>query len=117
MSTSAAHAAAFYEEAARERTVWGIRDENGFPAPVNGSGERSMPFWSLRSRAERVVEQVPAYAGFEVVEIPLDAFVERWLPGLATDGLLVGLNWSGTSATGYDIPATEVADHLVPRRS
>ena len=26
-----------------------------------------MPFWSLRSRAERVVESVPAYAGFEIV--------------------------------------------------
>lgn len=112
MSTSAAQAAAFYEEAVRERAVWGVRDSAGFPAPVNGSGERSMPFWSLRSRAERVVQQVPAYADFEVVEVPLDAFLDHWLPGLERDGLRVGLNWSGRSASGYDVPATEVAARL-----
>jgi hypothetical protein len=30
-----------------------------------------MPFWSKRSRAERVVATVEAYAGFEPVEIDL----------------------------------------------
>ena len=114
MSTSAAHAAAFYDEAVRERAVWGVRDAGGFPAPENGSGERSMPLWSLRSRAERIVEQVEAYAGFDVVEIPLDEFRARWLPGLERDGLRVGLNWSGGSATGYDVPASEVASRLEP---
>ena len=71
MSVSAAHASAFYAEAAEHQRVWGIRDGDGFPAPLNGDGERAMPFWSLRTRAERVVSTVPAYAAFEVVEVPL----------------------------------------------
>jgi len=112
VSTSAPQAAAFYQEAARERAVWGIRDRAGFPAPTNANGERSMPFWSLRSRAEKVVEQVDAYRGFEVVEIPLDTFIGRWLPGMERDELHVGLNWSGGSATGYDMPPPEVRARL-----
>jgi hypothetical protein len=30
-----------------------------------------MPFWSTKSRAERVIANVAAYAGFELVEVPL----------------------------------------------
>ena len=112
MSVSAAHASAFYAEAGEHQCVWGIRDGHGFPAPLNGDGERAMPFWSLRSRAERVVSTVPAYAGFEVVEVPLDAFLTRWLPGLERDGLRVGLNWSGARATGYDLAPSDVLTQL-----
>ena len=112
MSTSAAQASAFYTEALRDRTVWGIRDSGGFPAPLNGSGERAMPFWSKESRVRKIVEQVAAYDGFELVEIPIDVFQERWLPGLEKDGVRVGLNWSGKSATGYDLPAEDVAARL-----
>ena len=112
MSVSAAHASAFYAEAAEHHCVWGIRDRDGFPAPLNGDGERTMPFWSLRSRAERVVSTVAAYAGFEVVEVPLEAFLTRWLPGLERDGLRVGLNWSGSRATGYDLAPSDVLTQL-----
>lgn len=112
MSVSGAHAAAFYVEAAREGAVWTVRDEGGFPAPLNGSGERVQPFWSLFSRAERVVARVPAYEGFSVVEIPLLVFRERWLPGLRSDGVLIGINWSGDRATGYDLTAAVVEANL-----
>jgi hypothetical protein len=112
MTLSAAHASSFYAEASTHGSVWGVRDANGFPAPPNGEGQRAMPFWSLRSRAERVVQTVPAYAGFEVVEVPLDQFISRWLPGLQQDELHVGLNWSGARATGYDVPSSEVASRL-----
>jgi hypothetical protein len=76
---------------------------------MNADDERAQPFWSLRRRAQRVVDQVPAYANFELVEIPLAAFRDRWLPGLGRDGIRVGLNWVGQSATGYDVYASEVA--------
>jgi len=112
VSTSAVQAAAFYAEARREQSVWTIRDQDGFPAPLNSDGKRAQPFWSLRGRAERIIEQVPAYAGFAVEEIPLGAFRERWLPGMAADGLRVGLNWSGERATGYDLTANEVERNL-----
>lgn len=107
MSASAAQAAAFYREAMREGAVWGVRDETGFAAPLNGDGVRAMPFWSLRSRAEKVIQNVPAYAGFTVAKIPLTEWRERWLPGMIDDGLLVGINWSGERAIGHDVQPAE----------
>lgn len=71
-----------------------------------------MPFWSKRSRADRVCSSVPAYEGFEVVAVPLSEWRERWLPGLVRDGLRVGINWSGPLATGYDYKPDEVLARL-----
>jgi hypothetical protein len=55
------------------------------------------------SRVERIIKTVPAYAGFKPVEIPWDEFCSKWVPELTQDGLLVGVNWSGKRAVGYDI--------------
>ena len=103
MTISGAQATAFFEEVVREQQVWTIRDNDGFPAPLGSDGLRSMPFWSLSSRAERIISNVQEYAGFEKVEIPLNEWQSKWLPGLERDGLRVGLNWSGNRATGYDV--------------
>ena len=110
MSLSAAHQAAFRREASREGRVFSIRDEVGFPVPADADGDRALPFWSKSSRAERVIGQVAAYRGFEVVEIDLDDWLTRWLPGLHRDGYLVGINWSGARATGFDMPPAHVIE-------
>lgn len=110
MSISGAHADAFYKEILQNRQVWTIRDSEGYPAPTGESGVRTMPFWSLATRAEKIVSTVDAYAGCEVVAIPLEEWRSRWLQGLHDDGLLLGLNWSGPRATGYDVePASALA--------
>jgi hypothetical protein len=103
MSQSASQASAFYEQVAKDRSVWTIKDANGFPAPATLSGARAMPFWSSRSRVERVIETDPAYRYFEPVNVSWDEFLAKWIPGLEADGLLVGVNWSGPRATGYDL--------------
>jgi len=74
-----------------------------------------MPFWSMESRAVKVVQSVAAYDGFELHEIPLADFKSRWLPGLERDGLLVGINWSGDRATGYDMKPSEVSANFTAR--
>lgn len=117
VSVSAGQSDAFYAEVVREGKVWAIRDEGGVPAPLNADGQRSMPFWSLRSRAERITSSVEAYAGMDVFEIALDEWRERWLPGLDRDGLLVGLNWTGARATGFDVSPSDVERNLATRRA
>lgn len=112
MSTNAAQAAAFYREILREGLVWGVRDDDGFPAPLSTNGERAMPFWSLRSRAERIIANVPAYADFDVVSLDLAVWRRHWLTGLEADNVLVGLNWSGIRASGYDVPGSTVEHNL-----
>jgi hypothetical protein len=109
MSLSAAHSAAFRREVPREGRVWTIRDGTGHPAPRDPAGRRAMPFWSKASRARRVVGAVPAYRDFAVVEIPVGDWLDSWLPGLQRDGLLVGVNWAGARATGFDLAPAQVA--------
>jgi uncharacterized protein DUF2750 len=114
MSVSAAQADAFYREVLARAEVWAIRDEGGFPAPQTPKG-RAMPFWSARSRAETVIESVPAYEGFEPVPLTLDEWRSRWLSRLSKDGLRVGLNWSGSKATGFDLDPEDVERNLAAR--
>lgn len=108
MSQAASQAAAFYSEVAETGRVWTIRDARGFPAPASSSGHRSMPFWSSLARVDRITKRVPAYAGFQAMELSLQEFTEKWLGGLEKDGLRVGLNWTGPRARGYDLEPSTV---------
>jgi hypothetical protein len=112
VTIAGAHFDRFFGEVRQARSVWTIRDSGGYPAP-QGDGGRSMPFWSSRRRAELIIAKVHAYAGFEPVELDLETFMDRWLPGLATDKLRVGINWSGAKAMGYDVDPTEVLERLL----
>jgi hypothetical protein len=109
---SAANSARFFTEAIRDGALWTVRDAEGFPAPMDADGERSMPFWSRRSRAERIRVTSPEYHSFEVASIPLDDFRTNWLPGLSRDGLKVGVNWAGPHATGYELSPEKVGARL-----
>jgi hypothetical protein len=112
MSNVASHVAAFYRDVRRHGRVFAVRDAAGFPVPVAAGGGRSMPFWSTRSRAERVILSVPAFATMYPEELSLTLFVERWLPGLQRDGLLVGLNWTAPQAAGWEFAPTDVLARL-----
>jgi uncharacterized protein DUF2750 len=108
MSLSGAHKAAFRREAQQEGKVFGIRDPQGFPAPAGEDGRRTVPFWSKPTRAHLIVKHVTAYAGFEVVPIPVEEWLSTWMVGLEHDDLLVGVNWAGARATGYDLTPGQV---------
>lgn len=112
MSQSASQAAAFFVEVSSTGRLWTVRDDGGYPAPINTEGRRSAPFWSSEARVRRVIANVPAYGGFVVDELDLDTWRTRWLPGLRRDGLLVGLNWTGPRATGYDLSPDDVLARL-----
>lgn len=112
MSQSGAQAAMFFRDVVRTGQVWTVRDDGGIPTPRTGSGTRAMPFWSTESRVRRIIANVPAYRGFEPVEIPLDDWRAEWIPGCTRDGLLLGINWSGSRATGWDLEPAHVLDRL-----
>ena len=103
MSQAASQAMAFYRQVAKEKRLWTVRDAGGFPAPMTASGQRAQPFWSSLSRVEKIIKTVPAYREFEPYEISWDDFCKKWVPGLSKDGQLVGVNWSGRRAVGYDL--------------
>ena len=45
-------------------------------------------------------------------DVNLDDFKNKWLVGLDKDGLLVGVNWSGKRATGYDVEPLQVLQNI-----
>jgi Protein of unknown function (DUF2750) len=67
-----------------------------------------VPFWSKSTRAQLVVKHVTAYQGFEVVPITIDDWLSNWMVSLEHDGMLVGVNWAGARATGYDLTPGQV---------
>lgn len=103
MSQAAAQYENFIKEILEFKKVWTVKDEKGFPSSTNPNGETALPFWSKKSRAEKIIESVPVYENFLTFEITLEKFLASWLTGLEEDGLYVGVNWSGKRATGYDI--------------
>lgn len=112
MTLSAAQAQALFDELGTDGSIWTIEDDEGIPAPLGSHGRRVMPFWSRRSRAEKIIRSVPAYAGFRPLEIPREQFASRWLLGIEEEEILAGVNWSGTDATGYDLTPDEVRTRL-----
>jgi hypothetical protein len=103
VTQSASQAAAWRADVRANGTLWTVEDDDGIPAPSNAERRRAMPFWSTRSRVEKVTASVPAYARFRPRELTLEEFQTRWLDGVEHDRLLVGINWLGASATGYDV--------------
>lgn len=112
MSQSSLQANAFYSDVAQNKKVWGIKDEGGIPAPTGDGGKRSMPFWSSLARVQKVIETAEAYAGFDTFELTWEIFRDRWLTGLETDGLLVGVNWGGEKVVGYDVEPSIVKEAI-----
>ena len=112
MSQSAAQAAAFFRDVTCTGRLWTVRDADGYPAPMNSQGQRSQPFWSTEARVRRIIKTVPAYSTLDPEELDLARWRERWLPSLQQDGLLIGLNWTGPQAKGYDFTPNEVIARL-----
>ncbi|WP_433301598.1 DUF2750 domain-containing protein [Actinoplanes sp. CA-030573] len=108
MSLSGAHKAAFRREVTQGGHVYAIRDPDGFPAPAGEDGRRAVPFWSKPTRAQLIVKHVDAYNGFEVVPIPVEEWLSGWMTNLEHDEMMVGVNWAGARATGYDMTPGQV---------
>jgi hypothetical protein len=71
----------FLERIVETGQVWALKDTGGFVMMGDDLGESFVPVWP----SERFAA---AYASpGEIPEpIPLDAWIERWLPGLKRDG-------------------------------
>lgn len=98
----------FIKETQETKLVWGLKNEDGWLSCESTEFEQSevMPFWS--SKEDAAFHNVEEWADFEVLEIPLDIFVEDWLITLDEDGVLVGLNWNQT-LDGKELEPSEVA--------
>jgi hypothetical protein len=110
VSQSGSQAAAFFQEVARTRLVWFVRDDDGSPAPQNAAGQRVFPYWSSEARARHATEIWGA--GLRTESVGLDSWRGAALPDLAEEGYLVGVNWTGERLVGWEFTVAEVLNRL-----
>ena len=95
--------------------VWGLKDgEDQWPVTASTDDEERsvMPFWSDRAYAAQCA--IEDWAVYEPTEIPLELFLDEWLPGMDGDGVLVGTNWN-VHLIGAETEPLELLDQLDAR--
>lgn len=109
--TAGAHAHAFYREVAKVDDVFTL-GKDGTPMLVSGAAGSVLPVWSSRSRAEKVLATVSGYDGMTVLGMPWSEFEKNQLPELECEGILLGVNWAGKAANGYELPPHMVMESV-----
>ncbi len=114
MSQSASQAAAFYRDVAEHGKVWVLGDGEGNVAITKTSdGDEVTPVWSSESRLRKTLPRLDeGFQQDEPTEMSWDDFCDLYVEEFDADGVLLGINWSGENATGYDIPAKEVVANV-----
>ncbi|HTD85025.1 MAG TPA: DUF2750 domain-containing protein [Candidatus Binatia bacterium] len=103
----------FVERVVLSRVVWGLKGADGWAATTSTAdgtrGREVLPFWSDRGSAALCVKE--SWANYEPAEIPLDIFLQRWLPRMAVERCLAGTNWSAQLA-GHELEPDALRDEL-----
>lgn len=111
MSFAAAQAGKFYQQVTTARRVFTFCDDGAYLVfPVDGASV--VPFWSSRSRIDRVQALHPKYRSFQGIEIELADFLNNTLVQLGEEQIRIGVNWSGAKLVGYDQSVQELRRNL-----
>ncbi|MEE8169868.1 MAG: DUF2750 domain-containing protein, partial [Phycisphaerae bacterium] len=106
----------FLDRAVSAGKVWGLksRTKNHWClARSLGSGARDvMPFWPDRDAAQACVKN--DWAALVPGAIPLDRFLDKWLPGMSRDTILVGVHWN-EKLVGLEIEPLDLRKDLGAR--
>jgi hypothetical protein len=99
---------------AKKRAFTFTDEGNLLVFPVGGS--EVVPFWSSRTRLQSIAKAHPKYAARQITEYSLADF-EAWLSQFESDGVLIGVNWSGPRLTGYNVAVPDLRaamQHISP---
>ncbi len=92
--------------------VWGVATPEGWVVCDSETFEDTdvIPFWS--DEADARAHCSDEWADNEPQSISLEDFIERWLTGMAEDGVLAGPNWTDELA-GLEIEPEDLAKALL----
>lgn len=111
MTVAAAQAQQFYEQVASERRLFTFVENDSYLVFKVGSQD-IVPFWSSATRLDRVQKDHPKYREYKKDETSLERFLAQTLPLLHEESIHIGINWSGTGLTGYDVSAKDLEKNL-----
>lgn len=102
----------FIEQIKASGKVWGVTTPDGWVVCDSEEYEDTdvMPFWS--DQADAKAQCCGDWADNQPGSITLQEFAERWLPGMAEDGVLVGPNWN-EALEGLEIEPEAMAEQLL----
>src|SRR5688572_12737315 len=103
----------FVERVVLSRMVWGLKDPQVWASAASTAdltrGREVIPFWSDRTLASQCARE--AWVKYEPTQIPLEVFIQRWLPRMAIEGCLAGTNWN-MQLSGHEIEPNALRDEL-----
>ena len=79
----------FVRQVADFEEVWSLRTKEGWVSMGTESGTRSIPVWPHQRYAE--VFATGEWADTKAESIDMKAWLERWLPGMSSDGTHVAV--------------------------
>jgi hypothetical protein len=106
-----AHAHQFFRDVAKNKSVWTLGTSKG-PITFESHGTQVMALFSTRKRAEKLVATAPGYEKFVVLGISWPDFERLWRDVLNERAIHIGLNWSGSRANGFEMPANAVFESV-----
>jgi len=112
MSQNESQADLFYEEVVRAGKLYTFTEDGEHLIFPFGEGE-VIPFWSSRIRIATIQKTHAEYDACEISEETLEDVLLRMLPILESEGVQIGINWSGKSLTGLDLSAADLRENLM----
>lgn len=85
--------------------VWGLKDKNGWASAADDDGNSAFPFWPHPDYAAACATD--NWAGNSPDSIEVHEFLERWLPGMAKDGVAVAV-FPTPTMRGTVVPAIQL---------
>ena len=98
----------FVERVVDFEAVWGLESDEGFATSDSNDFEdtKVIPFWSDKAYAAVLIKD--SWKHYKPTSMLLVEFIENWLVGMYSDGLLVGTNWDA-NMFGKEIEPLELA--------
>jgi len=99
---------AFAANISSSAEVWGLKDEQGWALCPSIEFEETevLPFFSNKEYAALLCSG--DWEAYQPEAIPLESFLEDWLPGMHQDNAMVGLNWN-VDLEGAEVEPAELA--------
>lgn len=79
----------FVNRVADWEELWGLKDDAGWVTLANDEGEEGIPLWPHPEYAKMCANG--PWEGNQPALIDLRSFIEKWLPGMEHDGMLVAV--------------------------
>jgi hypothetical protein len=95
----------FVARVADWQLVWGLKDQDGWVSAADDEGNPGVPVWPHPQYALACASG--AWAGNSPAPIEVHEFLERWLPSMAEDGVLVAV-FPTITMRGIFVPALQL---------